>query len=279
MARKMITVIFTCYNRLDKTANCIRSLTEGNPSLNLSFVILDDGSTDGTAELLDGYKKNGMDIQILHGDGNSFWAGGMRKAIAYAKRNADADYYLLVNDDVDFYPGSIEEMICEYESQNKERTGLALVGATCDENGAFTYGGLRYDRGIRYEEVTPEQTDRSCDSFNMNCLLLDKKTFSRTANLDEHYIHSLADFDYGLHMKKLGVVILTAPFYVGVCKKNDPTGTWLDRSLSRRERLKKKESPKGAPLGPWFYFLHKNFGLGQALLHGFTPFFRIILGK
>jgi GT2 family glycosyltransferase len=272
----MITVIFTCYNRLGKTMNCIKSLTEGNPSLEFSFVVLDDGSTDGTAEMLEDCRGRGQKLLILHGDGNSFWAGGMRRAIEAAKSAATSEFYLLVNDDVSFYPHAVEKLIREYESSSGKN---ALVGATCGENGRFTYGGIRYGRGIRYVEVTPEQEERTCDTFNMNCLLLEASVFLAAPGFDAHYIHSLADLDYGLAMKRMGIPARVAPFYVGTCEKNDPAGTWTDKSLPRRERLRRKESPKGAPFGPWFYFLYKNFGIGQALLHGFTPFVRILLGR
>lgn len=275
----MVTVIFTCYNRLEKTKNCIQSLIAGNPSVAFSFVILDDNSSDGTRDLLLEYKADGIHIELLKGDGNSFWAGGMRLAIACAKKKKPTQYYLLVNDDVDFASGSIEKLLEEYKANRAEKTGLALVGATCDENGDFTYGGVRYDKGIHYQEVTPGDTNRICDSFNMNCLLLDQKTFFETPNFDERYIHSLADFDYGLGMKRQGTTIMVAPFFVGICKKNSTKDTWMDRSLSRKVRIQKKDSPKGAPFGPWMHFLYKNFGLGQALLHGFTPYIRILLGK
>jgi GT2 family glycosyltransferase len=113
----------------------------------------------------------------------------------------------------------------------------------------------------------------------MNCLLLDEETFRAVPNFDEHYIHSLADLDYGLTMKRMGIPVCVAPFYAGICEKNDPAGTWTDRSLSRRERFRRKAEPKGAPFQPWFHFLYKNFGLGQALLHGITPYIRILLGR
>ena len=142
-----------------------------------------------------------------------------------------------------------------------------------------TYGGIRYQKGIHYDEVKPQDADLSCDSFNMNCLLMPQEIFWKVPNFDEHYIQSRADFDYGLSMKRLGIPVYVYNFYVGVCPDNDPKGGWTDTSLTRRERLKKKESIKGAPFAPWFYFLRKNFGLTQALLHGFTPYIRILFGK
>lgn len=275
-----VTVIFTCFNRREKTEQCMRSLSEGNQNLEFSYVVLDDNSSDGTLKMLAQMQKNGWKITILHGDGNSYWAGGMRRAIAYAKEHTDTDYYLMVNDDVNFYPQAAEKLVADAKAA-KEVTGreTVLVGPMCDQSGRFSYGGIRYQHGIYYEEVKPEDTNRSCDSFNMNCVLLLRETFMAVPNFDEHYIHSLADFDYGLTMKRRGIPLLVADYYAGICPDNDPTGGWSDRSLSRMERLRKKESIKGAPFGPWFYFLKKNFGVGQALLHGFTPYIRILLGK
>ena len=100
----MVTVIFTCFNRKEKTLTCVKSISEGNPRLKFRYIVLDDNSTDGTVEALEELKKHGYEIDIFKGDGNSYWAGGMRKAIAHAKEKNDSEYYLLVNDDVYFYP-------------------------------------------------------------------------------------------------------------------------------------------------------------------------------
>ena len=276
----MITVIFTCFTRREKTLQCIKSLSGGNKDIAFQYVIVDDNSTDGTYEALEDLKRSGMTIDVLRGTGNLFWAGGMRKGIAYAKENTDSDYYLLVNDDVDFMPEAISKMIQTLQDKKLGyQKDTVLVGPMCDKNGTFSYGGIRYQNGIHYAEVKPSDEERRCDSFNMNCLLLPKHVFMEIPNFDEHYIHSLADFDYGLEMKRRGIPMYVYHEYVGVCPDNDLKGGWSDTSLSRLERLKKKESIKGAPFKPWFYFLKKNFGWTQALLHGFTPYVRIMLGK
>ena len=41
-----ICAIITCYNRKEKTKNCIQSLVMNNVEINFSFVIVDDNSTD-----------------------------------------------------------------------------------------------------------------------------------------------------------------------------------------------------------------------------------------
>ena len=78
-----ITVIFTCHNRCDMTINCIKSLVEGNSNISFSFVIVDDNSTDGTKDNIDSLINAGYDIHCISGDGNLFWAGGMRVGIDY----------------------------------------------------------------------------------------------------------------------------------------------------------------------------------------------------
>ena len=49
----MITVIFTCFNRREKTLQCIKSLSGGNKDIAFQYVIVDDNSTDGTYEALE----------------------------------------------------------------------------------------------------------------------------------------------------------------------------------------------------------------------------------
>lgn len=275
-----VAVILTCHNRKEKTVNCVKKLVKGNQNIIFRFVIVDDGSTDGTpqelermADLLSQEKGEKESLFILREDGNQYWAGGMRKGLLFAKEKIEADYCLLVNDDVDFFKYSIEKMegIC-YDG--------IVVGATCDKEGRLTYGGIRYDgKGIHYEKVGIDARERECDTFNANCVLIPFDIFKRQPVIDSHYIHTLGDFDYGLEMKKAGVKMEVANFYVGCCGLNSIKGTWNDTSLSRRERIRKKEDIKGAPFKQWFYFLKKNFGWGQALLHGFTPYVRIVLGK
>ena len=269
-----ICAILTCYNRCEITTRCVKSLADSNRRLHITFVIVDDASSDRTVESLERLKSEDYDIHILHGDGNLFWCGGMRKGIAYAKSMQEYDYYMLINDDVDFYQEIIEQMVDEVGTTDK-----ILVGATCDSNGQFSYGGVRYKgKSIKYTGLEPASQEK-CHTFNANCVLLPKSIFMKADNIDETYIHTLGDFDFGLSLYKKGYEIKMFSKYVGICNWNSIAGTWWDKSLSIGERIRKKEQPKGAPFQKWFYFLKKNFGLRKALVYGFTPYIRIVLGK
>ena len=49
-------------------------------------------------------------VDILHGDGTLFWAGGMRKGMEYVLDNGIiSDHVLLINDDVKFFEQAIQK--------------------------------------------------------------------------------------------------------------------------------------------------------------------------
>lgn len=275
-SKMKVTVILTCFNRKDKTLHCIDSIEKGNPSIEFEFIVVDDHSTDGTIDALAELQSN---IHIINGNGSLYWAGGMRQGISYYFGHCgDAEYALLINDDVAFFDHVIERMI----EQSSESASSVIVGATCDSKGNFTYGAMKLivpRKKDIYRRVLPTEKNIDCDTFNCNCVLIDRTIFKKAGNFDKVYTHSLGDIDYGLTLKRNGAKIISSSFYVGVCEHNDNKGTWDDNSLGIIERIKKKESPKGAPSKEWFHFMKKNFGFFAAVRYTITPFIRILLRK
>ncbi len=273
--KRTICVILTCFNRGVITEKCIRSFGFDNKRYHYQFVVTDDSSSDDTPARLDNLKKENVDITILHEDGEAYYCGGMRAGIAYAKAHSEAVLFLLINDDVVFNEAAIKRMT-ERMEQHPEVD--VLVGPTSGNDGNLSYGGIRYLRGIRYAMIGPDDRGE-VDTFNANCVMIRRDVFLAEDNIDSKYIHTLGDFDYGLALKHHGRHIYMANEYVGICDDNSKIGSWQDPDLGIIERIKAKEQAKGAPLAQWFYFLRKNFGLKYALLHGFTPYFRILLRK
>lgn len=270
-----ITAIMTCFNRKEKTVTCLKTLVNNNPQIDFSFIIVDDGSTDGTEEAA---KNLGFDTEIIKGDGNLYWCGGMRTGIAafLSRANIDDGYCLLVNDDVVFFERSIENMI---ERQNG-RKDTVVVGATCDNAGRFTYG-LKcrekwYKKNIT-KRIEPSDNEVNGEMFNANCVLIPNAVIHKAGNMDSHYTHGLGDYDYGFAMCRAGVRLISSDTYVGGCCHNSSKGTWNDKSLGLKERLKQKESPKGSPTKEWFYFLNKNFGLCSAIRYTVTAYIKLLL--
>lgn len=289
MDQQTVTVMLTCFNRIKYTVPCVRALVEGNPNVSFHFIITDDGSTDGTKEALE---KMPYSMTLLSGNGQLFWNGGMEKALDFALTQAEkTDYYLLVNDDVAFFEGAIEALIgrqkgawAERRAGTEERNTVSqavIVGSTLNENGRTSYGGVKLlsKHFARFALIEPSETYKECDTFNGNCVLIPREVFFRAGNVDGIYRHSMSDYDYGMRIRKLGFMIYNSAEHVGRCNDNDVTGSWRDTALPRRERLKKKESPKGLPGKDWYHFIRKNYGFFPALYHSLTPYIRILLGK
>lgn len=275
IGRPRIAILLTCFNRKEKTVACIKSLLAGNDGYDLRFLITDDNSSDGTVEAVEGLSKN---IHVLHGDGNLFWNGGMRKGMSYAfKHNDWYDYVMLINDDVVFYPDIIEQLY----HRLMENEGEVVVGSTEDKNGNTSYGGVikTSKHFAKYRLQDPTNEPVFCDTFNCNCIFMSKEIFFRVGNLDKNYIHSMGDYDYGMKVTQKGMRIINSEKHVGSCEDNADEGTWRDATLPRGKRLKLKESPKGLPRKDWFYFVRKNYGLLPAIYHSITPYVRILVGK
>lgn len=271
-----VVVIFTCFNRKEKTKKCIESITIGNPKCNFTFVIADDGSTDGTYELIQDMQL-AYSVHVLRGKGEWFYSGGMYVGMKYALQNLphNFDYMLMVNDDVEFFDGSIQDAI----TQSRGQENAVIVGAMCNDCDELSYGAVKYISGYKYRKMELSEWETPADTFNANCVLIPYKAFEQVGTMDPYYRHSLGDFDYGLSLKRAGYSIYQSKEYVGKCNNNCNKGTWTDMSLSRIERIRKKENVKGAPTKQWFYFLKKNFGLAIAVKGCIMPYLRICLGK
>lgn len=269
----------TCFNRKEKTVNAIRSLVAGNSEVDFEFIIADDNSRDGTAEALAELEG----VTVMHGDGNSYYTGGMRIAIAEALKligdnNISPDYILLFNDDVDFYDGAIDGLI----ARNNNNRSRIWVGPTCESDGvALSYGGIMRTSNWKpkFKIVKADDYDGlKVNTFNANCVLIPTEIFVKTGNMDPVYHHSLGDFDYGYMTVRQGAEIYVSDEYVGMCPNNSEKGTWRDATMSRKARFKAKESIKGVPFGEFYHYILKNYNFPAAVIFSISPYIRILLG-
>ncbi len=310
MADINVCVLLTCYNRANTTLRALNSIDDER--LRIDYLVIDDASTDGTRQTLREWNDPECDedvpnesrsgrvsegtLVIVKGSGSLFWAGGMRKGMEILSeldrkdgsfirdeeqgKNLKVkayDYLVLINDDVLFYPDVLMKMI----ERSREKGGMPVSGVTKSSSGGASYGGVLYDmKSAKPFQMDISEADRHpADTMNCNCFLLPWDVFRKAGIFDSHYVHSLADYDYGFKLKKMGYKVWLTDFYVGECDDNSIEGTWRDTRLGRMERLKKKESVKGLPRAQWYYYLRKNFGLRQAIWHSITPYLRILFGK
>ena len=92
-----IFIIIPVHNRRLLTRNCLLSLFQQTKQ-NFRVVVVDDGSTDGTSEmLLDEFPE----VILLYGNGDLWWTGAMNVGIYHVLNICDPDDYILaLNDDL-----------------------------------------------------------------------------------------------------------------------------------------------------------------------------------
>ena len=256
-----IAILTVCYNRREKTLKFLESLfNQQGVDLRLADIyILDDGSTDGTAQAV---KKKFPRVDVLTGTGNLFWAAGMRTLWQHALHRRRYDIFLLFNDDVVLYPDAVKRLIDYYMQFNK--SGTILIGSVVNPvTNKVSYGGNIFRvhpfKFTSYSLINPDaSTAIPCMFGNANILLIDEITVNKIGVLADIYTHYMADFDYTYTAYKAGVQVLISPGFYGYCK-DDTVFKWLPLSSSLKERIQYLYSPKGLTLKEYMLFIKKHF--------------------
>jgi GT2 family glycosyltransferase len=273
---KHIAVLITCHNRRANTIACLRRLFEQSlpRETALDVHLVDDGSTDGTS---DAVRAAFPAVNIIPGDGTLYWSEGMRLAWRHASK-ADPDAYFWLNDDTVLYPGALASLLAIAE-RLPETPCVALGSCRDAATGRHTYGGetVRTHHPAQTVPLLPDEAEsKRCDTFNGNCVLVTRAAFRLLGSL-RSFKHAIADTDYGLRATRMGIPIWVAPGYLATCDRNPVEGSWRDRALPRRQRMRILLGRKGLPPGDWWRFLWAHAGL-RALLYWPMPYVRVLSG-
>jgi GT2 family glycosyltransferase len=261
-----LCALLTCFNRRESTLACLRALqaSVGLENVQLSAVLVDDGSRDGTASAV----REAFDwVQVIEHQGEPlFWCRGMHQALAQAQLG-NHDHYLLLNDDTLLRPDAVARLLaCHAELVAAHGQPALVVGSTQDAgDGHLTYGGQRRTarhRPVNFGRVVPSEVPQRLDTFNGNVVLLPADVVARVGNLDAAYEHAMGDTDYGLRALQAGVGVWLAPGFHGTCSNNAVAGTFTDSALPLRRRWHDMMSRKGLPWRSWLHFTRAHAGVG-----------------
>jgi N-acetylglucosaminyl-diphospho-decaprenol L-rhamnosyltransferase len=137
---RKIFIIIPVFNRINLTQKCLLSLKNQSYN-NIQIIIVDDGSTDGTSEMI---KKDFPAIVLLSGNGNLWWTGSVNLGLKYAMENCeDNDFIILLNDDV-----VVDQNYCEILLNKVIENKDSIIGSIeIKENNTeiIKSGGIKYN--------------------------------------------------------------------------------------------------------------------------------------
>lgn len=277
---KKIAVLLTCHNRCSKTLACLEALFQNQlpEGYSLEVFLVDDGSKDGTGRVV---KEQFPDVYLIEGDGSLYWNGGMRVAFA-AAMNQGFDYYLWLNDDTTLYDKTIYTLLDTAETiMHKHGRAATVVGTTqAHKDGTSTYGGLirasRW-RPLKFILVPASNISTPCDTMNGNCVLIPSIIANTIGNLDEAFVHTMGDIDYGLRARNAGFPIMVMPGFAGLCMRNNIDNTHADTRLGCSERWKKITSHKVLPMRAWYVLTRRHTGLLWPIFWVW-PYLKVLFG-
>jgi len=137
-----ITIVMLSYRRLDQTINAINALKK-NVAIPFKLLVVDNNSGTEAQEKLKEVCAADDFIELILLDENLGCAGGR----AYAMRRVQTRYAMLIDNDIEVFPGSVEHLLRRLETNPQ---ALAATGRVVFPDGSMHLcgGGYRIEDGV-----------------------------------------------------------------------------------------------------------------------------------
>jgi len=275
----MLYIIIPVFNRLSFTRACLDSLRKKTDK-DFKTIIVDDGSTDGTADVL---ASDYPEVIILPGTGSLFWTAGVNLGLQFAL-DQGATWLMTMNNDVVAYPDFIENMRKAADSRPPALYGAFELDAITQEP-IYSGGWLNWRTGSfrrLMDDLSPTQRRGQWPSENLpgRGLLIPRSVFEHiglfAADILPHYY---ADYDFTHQARLTGFEV-----YMNFDAR---LGTYPDESGDQHNRHRRNlrnyynhlfSIRGGANLRDFTHFARRNCPPIYLPLFLVTGYFRRILG-
>lgn len=137
-----VYILLPVHNRKEITRKFIDSL-KAQTFRNYHLLLIDDGSTDGTEEMVRGLVEPEK-LKIIKGKGDWWWAGSLQQGLEWLKKHdlQPSDVLLMINDDVTFRPDFLEKGV---DFLKRFPESLLLARFYDEEQGKVIETGVKAD--------------------------------------------------------------------------------------------------------------------------------------
>ncbi len=216
MNKPKVAVVIVHWNRQNLLSQFLPALMQSSYS-NLEIYLADNASTDDSVAYVKEYFPT---IRIVELANNYGYAGGYNRALKFI----NADYYVLLNNDIEVPSGWIEPVI-DYLEKNQNvaaaqpkmldfmhRNKFEYAGAC---GGMMDYLGYAFCRGRLFEDL--EEDKGQYDSIQHifwatgACLFIRSKAFHDVGGFDEHFFAHMEEIDLCWRLQLEGYQLAVIP--------------------------------------------------------------------
>jgi GT2 family glycosyltransferase len=221
-AHPKVFIIIPVHNRINYTVDCIESLKQISYK-NYQIVVIDDGSTDGTEEILN---EKYPEVKVVKGDGNLWWSGAINKGIEYAIKE-NADYVLTLNNDVMVDKDFLTYLVESAESEENTLVSSIIYHYDAPEKVWFAGGGISWiGKGGIY--ILYKIDNDKCKWLTGMSVLIRTSYFNDIGLVDNrNFPHYMGDCEFSHRAYKKGYK-LKVEGKSKIWNKTESTGIYID---------------------------------------------------
>ena len=195
-----VSIVIPVFNKLELTRPCLEAVHRDTAAGSYEIIVVDNGSTDGTAEFLAAEQAAGR-LRTIRNEENL----GFSKACNQGIRAAQGGFVLLLNNDTIPLPGWLDALLGEIVTDPR----IGAVGACLlyPDGERIQHAGVTIGAGDgrlhpyhtwrlqRLADVPAARESRDCQVCTGACLLIRRSVIDQVGVLDEAYINGFEDVD------------------------------------------------------------------------------------
>ena len=277
----LISIIILCYNKLEFTKKCLKSVFSNTFYSNYEVLVVDNASVDDTSGYLEAF---GNKIKFIHSNKNLGFVGGNNLAINYA----EGDYVVFLNNDTEVKPKwliGLQSVFTYYPKAGVVGSMLVFPNQTLQEAGGIIFSdgtGWNYGRNDKLN-VSKYNFVREVDYCSGASLIVRKSILTKLGGFDPLYSPAYyEDTDLCFSTRKLGYKVYYSPFSKVVHHEGITSGTDTSTGFKKyqlinkikfeekwKKELSQQEDKKSANI---FTSSNRNKGKSILIIDDIPPF-------
>ncbi|MEI6395047.1 MAG: glycosyltransferase, partial [Verrucomicrobiota bacterium] len=205
----VVSIIIPVFSNLPLTRACLESIASTITIVTHEIIVVNNGSTDGTADFLKAEAAAGR-LRTVSNLENL----GFAKACNQGAKAARGQYVLFLNNDTEVQAGWLEALV-----QAARRPQMGVVGAKLlYADGRIQHAGIGFindvpDHPHRHAPANAPEVNqfRELDMVTGACLLIRSELFGQLAGFDEAYRNGVEDIDLCLRARAAGWKVAYEP--------------------------------------------------------------------